>query len=150
MISDQLYSGVLVADKVRWGRQKPAGPAERGYALPFSPFKKRRRKLPKYLVELSYTAAGSAGVFKDGGSKRRAEAEKLVQSLGGTVECVYFAFGEVDLFAICDLPDNVSAATLALATAGSGAITGKTTVLLTPEEIDAATAKSVSYTPPGQ
>ena len=89
-------------------------------------------------------------MFKDGGSKRRAEAEKLVQSLGGTVECVYFAFGEVDLFAICDLPDNVSAATLALATAGSGAITGKTTVLLTPEEIDAATAKSVSYTPPGQ
>ena len=106
--------------------------------------------MPKYMVELSYTAAGSAGVFKDGGSKRRAEAEKLVQSLGGTVECVYFAFGDVDLFAICDLPDNVSAATLALATAGSVEITGKTTVLLTPEEIDAATAKSVSYTPPGQ
>ena len=81
--------------------------------------------MPKYLVELSYTAAGSAGVFKDGGSKRRAAAEKLVQSLGGTVECVYFAFGEVDLFAICDLPDNVSAATLALATAGSEGFWGQ-------------------------
>ena len=134
----------MAVTKICWGSRK------RGMLYLILRSKKRRWKLPKYMVELSYTAAGSAGVFKDGGSKRRAEAEKLVQSLGGTVECVYFAFGDVDLFAICDLPDNVSAATLALATAGSGAITGKTTVLLTPEEIDAATAKSVSYTPPGQ
>lgn len=106
--------------------------------------------MPKYLFEASYTPAGSAGVVKDGGSQRRAAAEKLIQSLGGTVECMYFAFGTVDVFAIVDLPDNTAAATASLATASSGAMTGKMTVLLTPEEIDDAAKRGVSYTPPGQ
>lgn len=106
--------------------------------------------MPKYLFEGSYTPAGTAGVVKDGGSQRRAAAEKLVESLGGTVECMYFAFGAVDVLLIADLPDNVAAVTASMATAGSGALTGKMTVLLTPEEIDDAAKRGVSYTPPGQ
>lgn len=106
--------------------------------------------MPKYLFEVSYTPAGSAGVVKDGGSQRRAAAEQLFQSLGGTLECMYFAFGAVDAVAIVDLPDNVSAATASLATAASGAVTGKITVLLTPEEIDDAAKRGAVYTPPGQ
>ena len=106
--------------------------------------------MPKYLFEASYTPAGSAGVLKDGGSQRRAAAEQLIQSLGGTLECLYFAFGAVDVVAIIDLPDNASAATASLATAASGALTGTMTVLLTPEEIDDAANRGAVYTPPGQ
>jgi hypothetical protein len=48
------------------------------------------------------------------------------------------------------LPDNVTAAALSLMSAATGAINAKTTVLLTPEEVDAATKTAVDYRPPGQ
>jgi uncharacterized protein with GYD domain len=51
---------------------------------------------------------------------------------------------------IIDLPDNASAAAGSLAVSASGAIQLKTTVLLTPEEMDSAAKKSVSYSPPGK
>jgi len=47
------------------------------------------------------------------------------------------------------VPDNVSAAALSLAVSASGAVKTQMTVLLTPEEIDQATKKTVSYRPPG-
>ncbi len=106
--------------------------------------------MPKYLFEVSYTPAGIAGIQKDGGTKRRATAQSLIEGLGGTLDGMYFAFGKTDAFAIVDLPDNVAAAAASLATGGSGAINGKITVLLTPEEIDAAVQRDVTYTPPGQ
>ncbi len=61
--------------------------------------------MPKYLFEVSYTPAGMAGVLKDGGTKRRAAAEALVEGLGSTLEAMYFAFGQTDAFAIVELPD---------------------------------------------
>lgn len=106
--------------------------------------------MPKYLFQGSYTAEGTKGLQKDGGSKRRAAAQGLVESLGGKLESIYFAFGESDVFAIADLPDNAAAASLSLTLGASGAIMGKTTVLLTPEELDKAVKKQGSYTPPGR
>ena len=106
--------------------------------------------MPKYLLHVSYTADGAKGVMKDGGSKRRAAALSLVESLGGTLEAFYYAFGDTDVFAIVDMPDSGSTAAASMALAASGAATIKTTVLLTPEEIDDAVKKPVSYTPPGQ
>ena len=70
--------------------------------------------------------------------------------MGGTLEAFYYAFGEDDVFAIVDLPDNVSTAAFALTVNRSGAVTVKTTVLLTPEEVDQVTKKSIDYRPPGQ
>ena len=106
--------------------------------------------MPKYLLQVTYTAEGTKGLLKDGGSKRRSAAQALIKSLGGNLEALYFAFGEPDVYAIADLPDNVSVAAASLALGASGAATGKTVVLLTPEEIDQATKKSPSYTPPGR
>jgi uncharacterized protein with GYD domain len=106
--------------------------------------------MPKYLLKVSYTAEGAKGLAKEGGSKRRAAAGALVQSLGGKLESMYYAFGETDVIAIVDMPDNVAAAAASLALAGSGAVTGTITVLLTPEDIDQAVKKSGSYTPPGR
>lgn len=106
--------------------------------------------MPKYLLQVSYTAQGTAGLLKEGGSKRREAAEALVKSLGGSLESVYYAFGECDVVAIADLPNNASVAAASMVLAASGALTAKTTVLLTHEEIDQACEKSVSYRPPGQ
>jgi uncharacterized protein with GYD domain len=106
--------------------------------------------MPKYLLQGSYTAEGSKGLLKDGGSKRRAAAKTLVESLGGKIECLYFAFGETDVLAIIDMPDSAAAAAASLTIGASGGLTGKLTVLLTAEEIDQAAKKSATYTPPGR
>jgi uncharacterized protein with GYD domain len=106
--------------------------------------------MPKYLVQANYVGEGIKGLLKEGGSSRRAAVEKLFASLGGKVEAFYYAFGDTDLFVIADAPDNVTAAALSLTVNAAGAATSKVTVLLTPEEIDAASKKSPSYRPPGQ
>jgi uncharacterized protein with GYD domain len=106
--------------------------------------------MPKYLVQANYVGEGVKGLLKEGGTSRRAAAEKLVKSLGGTMEAFYYAFGETDAYIIVELPDNASAASLALTVSASGAVTIKTTVLMTPEELDAAAKKTPSYRPPGR
>ena len=106
--------------------------------------------MPKYLVQANYVGEGIKGLLKDGGTGRRAAVEKLFSSAGGKMEAFYYAFGDTDLFIIADLPDNVSAAALSLTVNAVGAATARVTVLLTPEEIDAAAKKTPSYRPPGQ
>ena len=106
--------------------------------------------MPKYLLQVSYTAEGAKGVLKDGGTKRRAAAAAAIKSVGGKLETLYFAFGDCDVFAIADVPDAASMVAASLALAASGAVTSKTTVLVTPDEIDAAAKKTLKYTPPGK
>jgi uncharacterized protein with GYD domain len=106
--------------------------------------------MPKYLVQASYSTEGVRGILKDGGSARRAAVAEAVESVDGKLEAMYFAFSEDDAFVILDLPDNASAAAVSLVVNGSGAAHTKTTVLLTPEEIDQATRKTIRYRPPGQ
>ena len=106
--------------------------------------------MAKYLLQASYTADGAKGLLKDGGSKRLAAARALVESLGGKIDCMYFAFGEIDVVAIVEMPDPASAAAASLTIGASGGLSGTMTVLLTPEELDQATKKSAKYTPPGK
>ena len=106
--------------------------------------------MPKYLLEVSYTAEGARGLLKDGGSKRRQVADQAIKSTGGTMEAFYFAFGETDAIVIVDAPDNASMTAAALAINATGSVHSQTTVLLTPEEVDQATKKTVSYRAPGQ
>lgn len=103
----------------------------------------------KYLFEAKYSADGAKAVARDGGSARRAAVEKAVSASGGRLESFYFAFGGTDAYVVVDLPDNVTAAAIALAVSQSGLASTKTIVLLTPEDVDAASKKSVSYRPPG-
>lgn len=106
--------------------------------------------MPKYLYQANYVGEGIKGLLKEGGSSRRAVVEKLVTSLGGTVEAFYYAFGDTDLYVIGDLPDHAAAAALALTVSSTGAVALKTTVLLTPEELDQAAQKTPTYRAPGQ
>ena len=105
--------------------------------------------MAKYLFEVNYTVDGIKGVKAKGGSARRAATKTAVESLGGTVDAYYFAFGGTDVYMIADFPDNISAASMALTGAAGGGVAVKTVVLLTPEEIDQAVAKDVTYSPPG-
>lgn len=105
--------------------------------------------MPKFLMEISYTADGAAGVRKDGGSKRKAVAQKAAKSVGGKLETFYFSFGDADAIVIVDAPDAASIAAIGLHLAASGGAHTRTTLLMTPEEMDKAASKKTSYTPPG-
>jgi uncharacterized protein with GYD domain len=50
---------------------------------------------------------------------------------------------------IADVPDHASATALSLIVNASGVVTTRTTVLMTPEEIDQAVKKTPTYQAPG-
>ena len=106
--------------------------------------------MPKYLLQASYVGDGIKGLLKEGGSSRKAAADKAIRSVGGTMEAFYFAFGESDAYVVAEVPDQVSMSALALTINASGAVKTKTTVLLSAEEVDMAVKKSPSYRAPGQ
>jgi uncharacterized protein with GYD domain len=105
--------------------------------------------MPKFLIRASYTTEGAKGLIKEGGSARRAAVQKIIEGLGGKVEAFYFAYGEDDALVIVDLPDAASGLALSLAVNASGAVRVSTTPLITVEEMDAASKKSVAYRAPG-
>jgi uncharacterized protein with GYD domain len=105
--------------------------------------------MAKYLVLASYTSDGVRAVLKEGGNSRRDAVKALIGGLGGSLDAFYFAFGDEDVYAIIDLPDNASAAAASLAVSATGATRCQVTVLLTPDEIDAAAKKPTSYRAPG-
>ncbi|MHB8718078.1 MAG: GYD domain-containing protein [Candidatus Dormibacteria bacterium] len=105
--------------------------------------------MPKYLFEFSYSTDGVKGLLEEGGTSRRDATARLAESLGGEVEAYYFAFGGRDGFLIADVPDNAAAAGASLIASASGAVSVTTTVLLSPEEIDAAARMHGDYRPPG-
>ena len=106
--------------------------------------------MPKYLFQANYIGDGIKGLLKEGGTSRRTTVEKAYKAVGGKVEAFYYAFGDTDVFVIGELPDNATAAAFALSVASSGLVAIKTTVLLTPEEVDVASKKSVDYRAPGK
>ena len=102
-----------------------------------------------YLWHASYTAEGTKGLLKEGGSKRRAAVQQAVEKAGGKLLAFYFAFGESDVVGIAEFPDNATAAAVSMAVNAAGAASLRTTPLVSPEEMDAAARQTVSYRPPG-
>ena len=105
--------------------------------------------MAKFLILADYTLDGVRGVQKAGGSARRDAVATALETVGGKLESFHFAFGDHDAYVIAEVPDNTSAAAVALTVGASGGASTRTIVLLTPEEVDAAAKQSVSYTPPG-
>lgn len=106
--------------------------------------------MPKYLVQGSYVGEGLTGLLKEGGSSRRAAVEGVIKGMGGTLESFYYAFGDDDVLGVAEFPDNAAVAAFSLAVNASGAVKIKTTVLMTPEEVDEATKRTVDFRPPGR
>lgn len=107
--------------------------------------------MARYLIRARYTAEGTKGLIKGGGgTARRKAVQELISSAGGEMESFYWALGDDDAYVTVQLPDNVSAAAVSLAVNQVGAVTIKTTPLLTAEELDQAARKTVNYRAPGQ
>ena len=83
---------------------------------------------------------------------RSEQARKLIEGLGGKLHQFFFSFGNYDIVAIIELPDNVTMAAGSMAVAAVGtAARIKTTPLLTMEEAMQAMKKAGSatgYKPP--
>jgi uncharacterized protein with GYD domain len=106
--------------------------------------------MAKYLISANYSSDGMKGAIAEGGTSRKAAIEALAASIGGTVDAVYFAFGQQDVLIICDAPDHVSVAAICMTVVASGAtISTGSMQLLTAEEIDAAAKLSPAYRAPG-
>lgn len=105
--------------------------------------------MAKYLLKGDYKGDGIKGLLNEGGSKRREAASAAIESVGGTLDCAYYAFGEFDIDGICDFPDVASATAISLMINATGAVTIHLTPLMTVEDVDAAMTKSPSYRQPG-
>ncbi len=106
--------------------------------------------MAKYLLKVSYTAEGLRGIRKEGAAARAAFIAQLLESVGGSLESFYFAFGGDDVVLIVDMPDNKTAMAVAATVSSSDAISAFETVpLMTTQEVDAAMKISVGYRAPG-
>ncbi|MFE9644809.1 GYD domain-containing protein [Streptomyces sp. NPDC006365] len=105
--------------------------------------------MSKYLFKVKLTVDGLQGLLKEGGTARREVVDRMVQSLGGRVESMYWAFGDEDAYVTVDLPTNTSAAAMGLITSAAGGVRTSTVVLLSPDEIDEAVRQKVEYRAPG-
>jgi uncharacterized protein with GYD domain len=104
--------------------------------------------MAKYLWKVSYNTEGIRGVMKEGATGRHAFIEKMTSDLDGELEAFYFAFGDTDAFVIADLPDDETAAAVALAVAAAGVASIETVKLLTAEQVDRARKVTVAYRAP--
>ena len=105
--------------------------------------------MPRFLFIAQYAPQGAQAVLAAGGTARRAAIEKMAAGMGGRLETYDFAFGDDDVYAIIELPDERTAAAAALAVNASGAARVRTVVLMTPEDVDATAQVHADYRPPG-
>jgi uncharacterized protein with GYD domain len=102
--------------------------------------------MPQYLGRFSYTSDAVRALMSDP-QDRSAAAREVAESLGGKLLGFWYAFGEFDGVFILEAPDNAAAAALAMAVAGSGALsTLETTVLMEMDEAQDAMRKAAAAT----
>ena len=105
--------------------------------------------MSRYMVKVSYSVAGLQGIMKEGAEHRRAFIAKMVAGMGGSLQSFDFGFGETDVYAICEMPDDESAAAVAMAVGASGAGSCQTVKLLTAAQVDRARGIQTGYQAPG-
>ena len=105
--------------------------------------------MSKYLFSGNYTATGLEGLRAAGAKSRVDAVTGMIEALGGRLESLYYAFGDTDVFVIAEAPDDDTITALTLAINSSGAVSIRTTKLLTADQVDAALQRPVDYRPPG-
>ena len=90
--------------------------------------------MPFYLAQASYSPQATAAMIKNP-QDRAAAVRPVIERMGGKLHGLWFAFGEYDAVVIAEMPDNASAAAVAMAVGSSGGISAyRTTPLLTTAE----------------
>jgi uncharacterized protein with GYD domain len=105
--------------------------------------------MPSYLIQASYTIEALQALMKKP-QDRTAVVAKAVENLGGSLTGLWLSFGDQDIVAIVEMPNNVSAAGVSLAIAAGGALRStRTTPLLTVAQGIQAMKKAAQsgYTP---
>lgn len=103
-----------------------------------------------YLFQAAYAPEAVAAMIKNPQNRMEA-AQPTLERLGGRIVDMWLAFGEYDIVAIMELPDNVSVVAASMAVSASGALkAAKTTPLMTMEEGIKAMKKAgeAGYQPP--
>ncbi len=106
--------------------------------------------MTKYLFEANYVGDGIKGLMREGGTKRREALTEALSSVGGTLESFYYAFGDIDVLGVFEVPEQSDAAALSLMVNSTGSVDVRLKPLMTPEDIDEAAKKTPSYRAPGQ
>ena len=90
--------------------------------------------MPRFMLEVSYTPEAWAAQLEN--PTNRIEILKpVLDSVGARFESAHFAFGDYDIVAVIDAPDNISAAALSLTFSSGGAVKAiRTTPLMTIDE----------------
>lgn len=104
-----------------------------------------------YLTRFSYTPEAWERMAQNPEDRREA-ARLYVESVGGTLQGFWYAFGDYDGYTLWEAPDNVAMAAVSIAISAGGALSKfETTVLLTVEETVQALGRvgSIRYRPPG-
>ena len=108
--------------------------------------------MARYMIQASYSSEGIAVLVKDP-QDRSAAVRRMIEGMGGKLETFDYCFGDYDVVAILELPENVTMMATSMAIASSGALKSfKTTVLLPMDQAVQAMRKasSVGYQPPGR
>jgi uncharacterized protein with GYD domain len=105
--------------------------------------------MPHFLHQIAYTREGWQAIVNN--PQDRIEAVRpAIEKLGGKIDTAWFAFGDYDVVIITEMPNNVSAAAIAIAFAAGGACKAvQTTPLMsTAEALEAMKkAKDCGYSP---
>jgi uncharacterized protein with GYD domain len=109
--------------------------------------------MAKFAVFFSYKPETRDQMLKKPGD-RAAAVRDLTASVGGSMEALYFMFGDRDGFVIVDVPNAEAAAAVSIAVGSTGAMSAlETRQLVAPEDLPsvlekAATARE-TYRPSG-
>jgi uncharacterized protein with GYD domain len=106
--------------------------------------------MPLYMVQASYAPSATASMVKNP-QDRAAAIKPMIEGMGGKLQDLWFCFGDYDIVAIAEMPDNVTAAAMAMAIGSSGAMSAyRTTPLMTSADAKKAMKKAggVGYKAP--
>ena len=110
--------------------------------------------MARYVVFFTYSSEAWARMIQSPGD-RTAKVRQLADSVGGSVECLYWMFGPYDGLGIIEAPDSISAAALSITIGSTGAFKNvETHELLNQEQLSQVLSRSKdatqAYQPPGQ
>jgi uncharacterized protein with GYD domain len=110
--------------------------------------------MPKYIIFSTYSSGSWARMINSPGDRTTA-VRHTMESLGGSLECVYWERGTRDGYAIADLPDSVTAGALKAMLTKTGAFKSvETHELLTQQQLretlDLAKDAAQVYEVPGE
>jgi uncharacterized protein with GYD domain len=90
--------------------------------------------MAKYLVQVGYTAEAWA-LLGRGPQNVMERVQSSAEALGGSIESLFFCFGDFDLLGVVEFPDPRGVASWSMAVSSGGDVRAfKTTTLLSVEE----------------